>query len=273
MDCCFFFLALLKPKFNRAFFLAGTNISHVEIKNILKIEGGIALRQIIALGGGGFSMESDNPLLDLYIMEQAKKTNPKVCFVPTASGDSESYISRFYDAFESHKCVPSHLSLFRPPTRDLEAYIMDKDIIYVGGGSTKNLLALWKEWGLDSILKKAWQEGVVMAGVSAGSICWFEEGVTDSYGDGMEKITSLGFLKGSNCPHYDGEADRRPAYQRLVSSGRMIGGLAADDSAAMHFIDLGLNRVVSSRPDAKAYRVQLTKGELIEQELKTDYLG
>lgn len=231
------------------------------------------MRQIIALGGGGFSMEPDNPLLDLYILAQTKKQNPKVCFVPTASGDSENYISRFYKSFESHNCVPSHLSLFSPPSRNLEDFVMDKDVIYVGGGNTKNLIALWKDWGLDVILKKAWQDGIVMAGISAGSICWFEAGVTDSFGEGFEPLESLGFLKGSNCPHYDGEADRRPTYQQLVSAGKLPGGFAADDGAALHFIDGELSKVVSSRRDAKAYQVQSKNGRLKEEALLTEYLG
>jgi dipeptidase E len=231
------------------------------------------MRQIIALGGGGFSMEPDNPLLDLYILAQTKKQNPKVCFVPTASGDSENYISRFYKSFESHNCAPSHLSLFSPPSRDLEDYVMDKDVIYVGGGNTKNLIALWKDWSLDAILKKAWQDGIVMAGISAGSICWFEAGVTDSLGEGLEPLKSLGFLKGSNCPHYDGEADRRPTYQRLVSAGQIPGGLAADDGAALHFIGSELHKAVSSRREAKAYQVDLIEGKLKEEVLNTEYLG
>ncbi|MEH7444382.1 Type 1 glutamine amidotransferase-like domain-containing protein [Bacillus sp. JJ1122] len=231
------------------------------------------MRQIIALGGGGFSMEPDNPLLDLYILAQTKKQSPKVCFVPTASGDSENYISRFYNSFESHNCVPSHLSLFSPPSRDLEDFVMDKDVIYVGGGNTKNLIALWKDWSLDIILKKAWQDGIVMAGISAGSICWFEAGVTDSFGEGLEPLKSLGFLKGSNCPHYDGEADRRPTYQQLVSAGQLPGGFAADDGAALHFIDGELSKAVSSRRDARAYQVQLKEGSIKEEALFTEYLG
>ncbi|MBT2662774.1 peptidase E [Bacillus sp. ISL-45] len=231
------------------------------------------MRQIIAMGGGGFSMEPENPLLDLYILGQSEIQTPKVCFVPTASGDAENYILRFYKAFEGHKCIPSHLSLFRPPTRDLEDYVMDKEIIYVGGGNTKNLLALWKEWGLDVILRKAWQHGRIMAGVSAGSICWFEEGVTDSFGSGLEPLKTLGFLKGSNCPHYDGEEERRPAYQRFVGSRRIKGGYAADDGAAMHFIDEELIKAVSSRPVAKAYHVCETDGKVQEKEMETIYLG
>lgn len=231
------------------------------------------MRQIIALGGGGFSMEPDNPLLDLYILEQSKKQNPKVCFVPTASGDSDNYISRFYKSFNGHKCVPSHLSLFEPPSSDLEDYVLEKDIIYVGGGNTKNLLALWREWGLDGILKRAWQQGRIMAGISAGSICWFEAGVSDSFGGELKPLNSLGFLKGSNCPHYDGEAERRPVFQSLVSSQILPGGYAADDGAALHFIDEEFYQAVSSRPEAKGYRVQVIEGALQEEALQTHYLG
>jgi peptidase E len=192
--------------------------------------------------------------------------------LPTASGDAENYIKRFYQAFEKLDSSPSHLSLFNPPTRDLEDFILTKDIIYVGGGNTKNLLILWKEWGLDKILKKAWEQGVVLAGISAGSICWFEEGVTDSFGDNLEPIKGLGFLKGSNCPHYDGESERRPTYQKLIQDGRIQTGIAADDGVAVHFIDQEIFRIGSSRPNAKAYHVSI-ENEVIERELKTEFLG
>ncbi|MDY7221188.1 Type 1 glutamine amidotransferase-like domain-containing protein [Halalkalibacterium halodurans] len=231
------------------------------------------MNQIIALGGGGFSMEPENPLLDTYILDQCAKANPKICFIPTASGDSEHYITKFYDFFGKQDCQPSHLSLFRPPTRDLESYLLDKEILYVGGGNTKNLLILWKEWGLDSILRKAWKEGILLAGISAGSICWFEEGVTDSYGDGLEPIKCLGFLKGSHCPHYDGETERRPSYHRLVTSNEIQGGIAADDGVAIHYIGEDIHKIVSSRPRAKAYRLQQFDHKMIETELETVFLG
>lgn len=230
------------------------------------------MRQIIALGGGGFSMEPNNPLLDLYILKQAKKVKPQICFIPTASGDSENYISRFYNFFNQQDCKPSHLSLFEPPTRDIEGFILEKDIVYVGGGNTKNLLALWKEWGLDSILRKAWNQGVILAGLSAGSICWFEEGVTDSYGDGLEPIKCLGFLKGSNCPHYDGEIDRRPAYHKLIESKEIQSGVAVDDGVAIHYKEQGISKIVSSRPNAKAYSVSF-ETKVIETTLQTEFLG
>ncbi|MDZ5473060.1 Type 1 glutamine amidotransferase-like domain-containing protein [Bacillus sp. 31A1R] len=231
------------------------------------------MKQIIALGGGGFSMEPENPLLDQYILKQAYTTSPKICFIPTASGDSENYINRFYHFFNAQNCTPSHLSLFKPPTRDLESFILDKDILYVGGGNTKNLLALWKEWGLDLIIEKAWNEGIILAGISAGSICWFQEGVTDSFGDGLAPIKCLGFLKGSNCPHYDGESDRRTAFHRLVRSGCIHSGIAADDGVAIHYKNDEIHRIISSRPNAKAYHVTNNNDELTESVLQTDYLG
>ncbi|WP_047986424.1 Type 1 glutamine amidotransferase-like domain-containing protein [Ornithinibacillus californiensis] len=230
------------------------------------------MKQIIALGGGGFSMEPDNPLLDNYILNQAKKAKPRICFLPTASGDSDNYISRFYHFFENQSCDASHLSLFHPPTRDLESFLLEKDIIYVGGGNTKNMLVLWKEWGLDNILRKAWEQGIILAGISAGSICWFEEGVTDSYGDGLEPLVCLGFLKGSNCPHYDGEANRRPSYRKLIKLDKIKPGIAVDDGVALHYIGDEIHKIVSSRPNAKAYKVSL-KQHVIETELPTVFLG
>ncbi|MCM3392844.1 Type 1 glutamine amidotransferase-like domain-containing protein [Cytobacillus oceanisediminis] len=231
------------------------------------------MKQIIALGGGGFSMEPDNPLLDAHILKQSGKPVPSICFVPTASGDSDQYTNRFYHFFEKMPCQPSHLSLFKPPARDIEGFIMEKDIIYVGGGCTKNLVALWKEWGLDALLKKAWNQGIILAGISAGSLCWFEEGVTDSFGDEkLDPLKCLGFLKGSNCPHYDGELNRRPSYHRLMSENKIKAGIAADDGAAIHYIDQDILRIVSSRPDARAYRVYFD-GEVKEEVLEAEFLG
>lgn len=230
------------------------------------------MKQIIALGGGGFSMEPDNPLLDQYILQQSSKAKPKICFLATASGDSQDYIARFYQFFEQQSCEPSHFSLFNPSTRDIESFLLAQDIIYVGGGNTKNLLALWKEWGIDQILHKAWEQGIILAGISAGSICWFEEGVTDSFGDGLAPLQCLGFLHGSNCPHYDGEANRRPSYHQLIAAQQIQAGYAADDGVGIHFIEQEVHAVVSSRPYAKAYKVTYTQ-EVREMELETNYLG
>lgn len=232
-----------------------------------------ALGQIVAMGGGGFSMEPDNPLLDHYILGLAKQERPKVCFIATASGDSDRYIVKFYTAFGQLSCQPTHLSLFDPPTSDLKSFILEQDIVYVGGGNTKSLVALWKEWGLDQILREAWNNGIILSGLSAGSICWFEEGVTDSIPGSLTALKGIGLLKGSHCPHYDGEPERRPAYHRLLSAGLISEGYAADDGVGLHFIGEQLEKIVSSRPDAKAYRLEKIGQSVTEITLHPQYLG
>ncbi|MQR95035.1 peptidase E [Fictibacillus phosphorivorans] len=226
-------------------------------------------KQIIAMGGGGFSMEPENKRLDRYILKQSKADRPRICFIPTASGDSDGYIERFYTAFQSEECEPTHLSLFSPP-KDLEIFVEQQDVFYVGGGNTKNLLALWKEWGLDVLLKKAYEDGKILAGLSAGSLCWFEEGVTDSFGP-LAKLDCLGFISGSHCPHYDGEKERRPAYHKLIENG-LKPGYAADDGAGLHFVNGELYKVVSSRDHAKGYFVEYDGENVNEVELETLFL-
>lgn len=231
------------------------------------------MRQIIAMGGGGFSMEPENLLLDQYIVSQVNRELPKVCFVPTASGDQSTYIERFYNAFKTLPCKPTHLSLFEPEFLDLESFVLQQDVIYVGGGNSRNMLLLWKEWGLDIALRKAYEKGIILAGLSAGSICWFEEGLTDPLNAPLYKLDCLGFLKGSNCPHYDGENKRRPSYHRLMAEGKIIEGYGVEDGVALHFKNESLCCVVSSRVEAKAYFVKAVDGRVIETEVDRVYLG
>lgn len=231
------------------------------------------IQQIVAMGGGGFSMEPDNPLLDRYILDLAPSPSPKVLFLPTASGDSDRSIVRFYSAFLKFSCVPSHLSLFSSPLAELRSLIFAQDIIYVGGGSTKNLIALWKAWELDQILREAWERGIILCGLSAGSLCWFESGVSDYLNTGeMAVLHCLGFLPGSHCPHYDGEAVRRPAYHQFVAQSQLPAGYAADDGVALHFVGDQLSAIVSSRPTAKAYRVEKVGDSVKETPLQPRYL-
>lgn len=217
-------------------------------------------------------MEPDNPLLDRYILRQSRKRKPSICFLPTASAESESYIQRFLDVYAKLPCKPSVLSLFRPPG-DLAQFVLGQDVIFVGGGNTKSMLALWREWRLDRILRRAWRNGVVLSGISAGSICWFEEGLTDSIPTKLGRLACLGFLAGSNCPHYDGEAERRPRYRQLVARGAMRAGLAADDGVALHFRGRRLAGIVSSRRDASAHSLKRTASGLKETTLEARYLG
>jgi dipeptidase E len=218
---------------------------------------GVERRRIVAMGGGGFSMEPDNPRLDAFVLALARSSPPRVCFVPTASGDSERYVAMFYRAFAALDCTPSDLTLFDRGVDDLEAFVLAQDVVYVGGGNTASMLAVWRAHGLDAILRRAWAEGVVLAGISAGMNCWFEESVTDSFGTCLAPLhDGVGLVAGSCCPHYDGEEQRRPAYRRLVAGGELRPGWAADDGAALVFAATELAEVVSSRPDAAAYRVE-----------------
>jgi dipeptidase E len=225
--------------------------------------------QIIALGGGGFSMEPSNPRLDRYILAQARVEEPAVAFLPTASGDSESYVMRFYAAFSRFRCRPTHLQLFNR-TPDLRAYLLSQDVIYVGGGNTKSMLGVWREWGLPEVLREAGEAGVLLAGLSAGAICWFEQGLTDSFVGDLRPLQGLGFLPGGCVPHYNGEAERQPTYHRLLKSGEMKPGLAIDDGAAVHFVNGEVRRVVTSRPGVTAYRVRVRNGAVEEEPLAVD---
>ncbi len=213
-----------------------------------------AVRQLILLGGGGFSQEK-NRALDRHFLAQTGKKRPRVLFIGTASGDAESYRYKFYEAMAELPCRATHLSLFTPPTADLAAFVERHDAIFVGGGNTRSLLALWREWGLDAILRRAYRRGTVIGGVSAGMIAWFDWGVTDSIPGALTPLSCLGWLPGSACPHYDSESERRPTYQRLVGTGAIPEGIAADDGVALHFVNGNLHDVVSARPAARAYLV------------------
>lgn len=217
-------------------------------------------------GGGGFLMEKTR-ILDRHFLRATGKTRPRVCFVGNASGDAESARYKFYEAMASLDCHATHLSLFQPPTADLAGFVHEQDAIYVGGGNTRSLLALWREWGLDAILRAAYERGTVLGGISAGMICWFEYGITDSIPGALTPLRCLGWLPGTACPHYDGEAERRPAFHRMLAAGRIPPGYAADDGAALHFVDEQLAEVVVSRPAAAAYRLTLEDAEVVETAL------
>jgi len=228
-------------------------------------------RQIIAMGGGGFSMDDDS-LLDQYILDSTGKPNPKVCFLPTASGDADGYTLEFYKGLSKLNCRLSVLPLFRRTISDLSEFVCSQDVIYVGGGNSANMLTVWKTHGLDISLKKAYESGTVLAGLSAGSICWFEQGVTDSFGSKLRSLDCLGFLAGSNCPHYDSEAGHRTAYHNLVKEG-MRDGYGTDDGVGLHFINEELKSVVSSRKSASAYKLSRQSESIIEKRLDTNFLG
>ncbi|MAX49883.1 MAG: peptidase E [Gammaproteobacteria bacterium] len=194
------------------------------------------MRQIIAIGGGGFGREIKYLKIEKYIRNQSKKKKPKVCFIPTATGDDSGYIDSFYKAFNSLNCKTSHIDFFKR-TVNLEAHIMNQDIIFVGGGNTKSMLAVWKEWGLDKILLKAYTEGIIMSGVSAGAICWFEKGITDSWKDHQAILPCLGFVNGICCPHYDEEPERIPFVKEILENNKIAECIAVEGLCAIHLID------------------------------------
>lgn len=228
-------------------------------------------KQIIAIGGGGFSCYKEktrqNLYLEDYFLQQTAKASPSVCFIPTASGDDPRYIVDFYRAFEIFDCTPFHLSLFDPPLGDLETFLLEKDAIYVGGGNTKNMLALWKEWKIDQILRKAYDRGILLGGVSAGANCWFEECVTDSIPGALTPLKCLGFLKGSCCPHYDGEEKRKPAYRSLISEKQITNGIAIDDHVAVHYIDGNISAIKTSK-SGKAYQISFAANNFLEKAIE-----
>lgn len=223
-------------------------------------------RQIIAMGGGGLSSEPERLPLEKYIVAQTGKRHPAVCFLPTATGDEDAYIASFYDAFTRLECRPTVVKFFAR-TPDLRDVLLKQDVIYVGGGNTKSMLAVWREWGLPALLREAWRSGVVLAGISAGAICWFDVGVTDSWAGRLAPLKCLGMLAGTCCPHYDGEKERRPALHQFVASQSVPSALALDDGAAAHFVGATLTRVVSSRPHALGYRVRRRGHEAVETPL------
>src|SRR4051795_2037216 len=231
-------------------------------------------RQIVAFGGGGFSMESGNPLLDDYVLGLAGAERPRVCFLPTASGDADHYIVRFYRAFDATRCDPSHVSLFRRDggAADIHQHILSSDIVYVGGGSVVSLLGAWRAHGLDTTLRLAWEQGTVMCGVSAGSLWWFASALSAFHGP-PQLVEGLGLLPHSNCVHFDCERDREGAFRRHLLDG-MCAGYAAEDGAALTFSGERLAAFVTSRPKAKAYRMRRTEAGRIERRaLPAQYLG
>jgi len=230
-------------------------------------------RHIVAFGGGGFSMERGNPLLDDYVLGLTGKARPRVCFLPTASGDADHYVVRFYQEFAKERADASHLTLFRrdraiPSVRE---HLLSQDLIYVGGGSLISLIGVWKAHGIDEIMREAWEAGVVLCGLSAGALCWFTDSVT-AYYEAPERFDGMGFLPWSFTAHYDTEPERRDVFHRLLCAG-MRPGYAADDGTALHFRGLALHRVVSSRPTAGASALRCGPHGVLEERIEARYLG
>lgn len=229
------------------------------------------MRQIIAIGGGGFKRSSsDDRAADMghYLLAQTGKKNPKVCFLAQASNESKEYTVWFYRTFSALGAKPSDISLFGRVEPQWKQQLLEQDLIYVGGGNTRSMLALWREWGVDVVLRQAYEKGIVLAGVSAGAICWFEQCVTDSVWP-LGALNGLGILSGSCCPHYDSEPERRPAYIGFTKKGTVSAGIALEDDTAAHYVDGVLKNVVTTKAGKKAFTV----ANGIEQALNTIFVG
>ena len=228
---------------------------------------------MVLLGGGGFSADPADTTLDDYTLALTGVARPRVCFLPTASGDALSYIEKFRDAFGPSRARASFLPLFRRnPGQNPAEHLLAQHVIYIGGGNTANALAVWRVHGVDKALLAAWRKGVVITGVSAGLLCWFNACLTDSYGDLAPLQDGLRVLPGAACPHYDGEPGRRAALHAAVATRALPDTLAVDDYCAVHFVGRRLHRVLAARPDATAHYVTRIGRTVSEEPLPADLL-
>lgn len=237
-------------------------------------------RRILAIGGGGTRASDRDRLMLKYIISLTGKKDPLVCLLPTASADNPESIVTWYENTNDLECRARHMRLINNSTnlKSLEKQLLSMDAFYVGGGNTLNMLAIWKAQGVDTILRKAWEQGTVMAGSSAGMICWFEQGVSDSLPERLSSVESLGFLKGSVCPHYnhrdrDGRRDRQESFHRLLLAGDIKDGIACDDGAALLYEDDKLVRIVGENPFARACCVRRDGQKVIEDPQAVEFLG
>jgi len=190
-------------------------------------------KNIVAIGGGGFGRSLGSLEIEKYIISLISKKRPKICFIPTASGDSSLYKLNFYRAFSKLGCITSHIDFFSR-TENLEEIVLSQDIIYVGGGNTKSMLAVWKEWNLHNILQIAYEKGIVMSGVSAGAICWFDKGITDSFANELTIINCLGIINDIACPHFDEEKEREPYVNDVIKREIIKSCICIEGNCALH---------------------------------------
>jgi|TARA_B100001013_G_scaffold343582_1_gene271600 aminopeptidase N len=223
-------------------------------------------RQIIAIGGGGFGRDPKHTKIEQYILNQTNKEKPNILFLPTASAEDKSYIDNYYACFGSLSCKPNHISFFSR-TPKLNGLFNKADIIYVGGGNTKSMLAVWREWKVDILLRRAYEKGIVMSGVSAGAICWFKQGITDSWASNLNTIDCLGFLDEMCCPHYIEESDRQPSVHQMLKDGKVMNGYCLDGGSAAHFVNEKLINAISFYTDRKAVFVEKKNSSIIEKQL------
>lgn len=231
-------------------------------------------KQIISFGGEG-SDKDDTTLLDLYLLAQVPKKEPKICLIPTACGDNSNYIQYFYNKFKQYPCEFTYLSLFNPPSKDLKSFILDQEIniIYVSGGNTKSMLAVWREWELDTILQEAYANGIIMSGLSAGQVCWGAPFITDSTPGEYKVLQGLNLVSDSFAPHFNSQKQREPEYKRFIQEKQIPGGYGCFECAGVHIKDGKLFRAISCRPGAKVKRIELNNDQIVDKNVNTILLN
>jgi dipeptidase E len=230
------------------------------------------MHDIVAIGGNSFPKGTLTPI-QRYVLSLARSKTPHVCFIPTATGDAQAVIDGFYSAFGSAPGELSHLTLFDNTTLDVEAFLVSQDVIVVSGGNTRNMLLLWEAWGVDKAIRAAWDNGTVLAGQSAGALCWFEAGITDSYPQQYREIDGLGWVRGSFCPHYDSEPGRKPVLEQLISGGKLPAGYAVEDDAAVHLRDSRLVTALSQKVGKSAFAARAENGALTLERLDARFVS
>ena len=221
-------------------------------------------KHIIAIGGGGFGRNVSSFLIEKYILGLSTNVCPRICFLPTATGDNDSYIVRFYSVFTRLNCIPTHLEFFKR-TIDIDDHIMNQDVVFVGGGNTKSMLAVWRDWGMHNILKSAYNKGVIMSGVSAGAICWFTSGITDSWDNKLEILPCLDFINGTCCPHYDEEPARIPYVEKVLKEHLINNCISIEGGSAIHFIDGNPYKNLSFKNNKNSYNVYFENNKVIKK--------
>ncbi len=220
-------------------------------------------KHIVAIGGGGFGRNISSCLIEKYLLKLSGKQRPKICFLPTATGDDDTYIVRFYSIFARLDCLPSHINFFKRTT-DIHSHIMNQDLVFVGGGNTKSMLAIWNDWGMSELLNDAYNQGIIMSGVSAGAICWFTSGITDSWDKELRILPCLDFIRGTCCPHYDEEPTRIPFVKKMLYEQKLSNCISIEGGAAMHFINGKPYKNISFNLNKNTYNVYYEGGDIVE---------
>ena len=224
-------------------------------------------KNIVAIGGGGFGRSLGSLEIEKYIISLVDKKRPKITFIPTASGDNHLYKLNFYRAFSELDCITSHIDFFSR-TENLEKKVLNQDIIFVGGGNTKSMLAVWNEWDLHKILKEAYHSGTIMSGVSAGAICWFDKGITDSYADNYQIIECLGMVEGVACPHFDEEKERQPYVYEVIHNKLIKSCICIEGNSALHIKNGSEYKSVDFGNGKKSFLLHKKDNEFIKEFFK-----